>query len=86
MSRKVKQSNSPCCVYDFTLFDEVTQLTVRNVLKTICKKYCFQLEKGDKTGRQHFQGRISLMTKKRESEIVKILALDWKKISCFRYF
>lgn len=68
-----------CCVYDFTLFDEVTVEAVREVLKKYCKQYCFQLEEGEETHRRHYQGRISLMVKKRQSELVKVLAFHWEK-------
>lgn len=67
---------SRCCVYDFTLFypkyweyDETDEayhtgiLFIRNTLMAECKKYCFQLEKGEKTGRYHLQGRFSLKEK-----------------------
>ena len=59
-----KKTASPCCVYDFTLFDEITQAEVRKTLSILCKKYCFQLEKGEQTEKLHFQGRMSLKNKK----------------------
>ena len=60
-----------CCVYDFTLFDEITPQNLRIKLKEYCKKYCFQREKGEKTDKLHYQGRLSLKLKKRESELIK---------------
>lgn len=67
---------SRCCVYDFTMWypkDYVPVLdsdqylegikTTRRILEDIGKKYCFQLEKGEKSGRYHLQGRFSLKMK-----------------------
>lgn len=72
-----KTISNACCVYDFTLFDEISTTDVRNELKKHCKKYCFQKEKGDKTGVIHYQGRFSLKIKKRLNEAIKLL--DWDK-------
>ncbi len=33
---------------------------VHNLLRNHCKKYTFQLESGDTTGNEHYQGRLSL--------------------------
>jgi len=77
-SSKASVDNA-CCVYDFTLFDELEVQTVRDVLGKYCKKYCFQLEKGEATGRPHYQGRISLKIKKRQSELIKQLKPYWRK-------
>lgn len=75
-----KTAQSACCVYDFTLFDELSAQKIRDTLKDISKKYCFQLEKGEKTERLHFQGRLSLKIKKREGELIKELKkLGWEK-------
>lgn len=62
------------CTYDFTLFDEISIIGIRNTLKEVAKKYAFQQEKGEETGRLHFQGRISLKVKKRQPELIKILS------------
>lgn len=37
------------------------------------------MERGEKTEKKHYQGRFSLLVKKRQSEIIKILALEFKK-------
>ena len=75
-----KKTASPCCVYDFTLFDEITQAEVRKTLSILCKKYCFQLEKGEQTEKLHFQGRMSLKNKKRMTELINQLKeLGWTK-------
>lgn len=76
--------NNSCCVYDFTSFDveERSIKYIRDDLDLICKKYCFQIEKGEKTGTIHYQGRFSLMHKKRKSEIIKILReYGWDKFN-----
>lgn len=69
-------------VYDFTLkvtwckFSDgeyVTQIGFNEViteLRKICKKYAFQLEKGEE-GYLHFQGRFSLKKKVRKEQMFK---------------
>lgn len=43
-----------------------------------CKKWTFQLEKGEDTGKFHFQGRISLKNKTRLSTMIKThLGFHW---------
>lgn len=65
------------CVYDFTIHEVRPAEELRELLKEHCKKYCFQLEEGEKTHKQHYQGRISLKTKKRLPAAAKIFA-GWK--------
>lgn len=65
-------------VYDFTLSasdeDYSLQATkIKQGLSDIAKKYAFQLEKGD-TGYIHWQGRISLIKKRRINEAIKLFA------------
>lgn len=76
---KKESQQSACCSYDFTLFDETSEQEIRKLLNEITKKYCFQLEKGEETGKLHFQGRFSLKIKKRKSEAIKLLAKKWQK-------
>nr|WRJ70058.1 viral replication protein-like protein [Oceanusvirus sp.] len=45
---------------------------LRAVLKKLGKKYAFQFEKGDETGYEHWRGQVSLIKKKRHSEIMKL--------------
>jgi hypothetical protein len=54
-----------CYVWDFTLkYDaDVTLNTLKDSLRTKCKKWAFQLERSD-TGYEHYQGRISLIKRK----------------------
>jgi len=46
----------------------------KNYLKRIGKHYVFQVEKGD-SGYEHYQGRLSLIKKRRYSDKMKILEL-----------
>lgn len=61
-------------VYDFTLKKTapMTETCVMDFLKIHCKKYGFQHEKGDIGGYEHYQGRVSLVTK---SSILKVIKL-----------
>lgn len=58
-------------VYDFTLAnrDEFNEHDIIPVLKDYCKKWGFQFEVTD-DGYEHYQGRISLMKKKRITEMM----------------
>lgn len=74
-----KTTYNACCVYDFTLFDDTSVQNIRKVLTDLCKKYTFQLEKGEKKGTLHYQGRFSLKIKKRKTEIITMLRkLGWQ--------
>ena len=54
-----------CYVWDFTLKynADVTLNTLKDSLRTKCKKWAFQLERSD-SGYEHYQGRISLIKRK----------------------
>lgn len=54
-----------CYVFDITLSQRLypDQSSVAAALKPWCKKYVFQLEKGEKTGFMHYQCRVSLIKK-----------------------
>lgn len=63
--------NNPVTTYDFTCHN-MNDMTVderaediKKILKQHCKKWGFQYEKGEKTGKFHFQGRFSLLKKAR---------------------
>ena len=64
-----------CYCYDFTLKYEESlngdYRIIRNHLKQICKKGVFQLEKGLDADYIHWQGRFSLMKKKRLHALIK---------------
>lgn len=68
MFHVVKMTN-PVFVYDFTL-PECDREIVENWLKDKCKKWCFQLEQGEKSGYRHYQGRFSLKVKDRLSTLI----------------
>lgn len=66
-----------CYIWDFTLKSE--KIKDENILKDNlrlkCKKWNFQLEKGE-GGYEHYQGRISLIKKKSLSAIIKFFKVD----------
>ena len=62
----------PCCTYDFTCHDtDIPYTDIKDELKKHCKKWAFQLEKGENTGKDHYQGRFSLKLKNRLTWLVK---------------
>lgn len=55
------------CNWDFTLKDTGQSIEdLKRELKTHCKNWTFQKEKGKETGYEHFQGRVSLKLKSRK--------------------
>lgn len=65
-------SQVPCCCYDFRWnAKEVSHDTILKRLKGIAKRFVFQREEGD-SGYEHFQGRMSLIKKKRKFELIKL--------------
>lgn len=81
-SARTGTKENACCVFDFTLFqtENNTHKQIIKDIKELVKAYCFQLEKGSKTNKQHYQGRFSLKEKKREHQVIKILKdLGWEK-------
>jgi len=75
------KQESPCCVWDLTLPEsqeinrKVIPTELLNWMKKHCKKWCFQLEKGNE-GYRHFQCRMSLKTKVRLNQVVGYLKSD----------
>lgn len=64
---------SACCVWDFTIPNMNNKREkIMELLESTCKKWCFQLEKGDQTGHLHFQGRLSLKVRARETSVRKM--------------
>lgn len=58
-----------CFMYDVTLKAEgITVQVLHEKLRLWCKRYVFQLEKGD-SGYVHYQMRVSLIKKRRAAEI-----------------
>lgn len=76
MPKDAKVKTSQCNVFDFTLSEEYggSPAAVIEALRPFCKKYAFQLEQGSTTGFRHFQGRVSLISKKRQGELRKFMA------------
>ncbi len=65
---------SGIAVWEYRINAEgVTPEQVIASLEGVAKKYVFQLEKGDENGYLHYQGRISLIKKRRYAEKVKHL-------------
>ena len=62
--------------FDITIpkseFDSHNELGL--ALKEWAKSYCFQLEKGEKTGYEHWQCRVRLIKKKRLTEVIEQIA------------
>jgi len=70
--------DSPCAVWDFTLKAEgLTPQEVGEYLRSKCKKYAYQLERGEATGYMHYQGRVSLHKKVRLSGLLS-LCNEWE--------
>lgn len=66
-------------VFDFTLpSDGVTHDDIIKALRGLCKKYAFQEEKSD-SGYVHYQGRVSLIKKRREGQARKL----FREHKCF---
>lgn len=66
-------STSLCAVYDFRANRDTYELSqITDWLKRNAKKWCFQLERGD-TGYEHWQGRFSLMKKRRKHELMALM-------------
>lgn len=74
-------AQNPVCVYDFTLSHEkiMEHERIRLALKKWAKKWTFQLEKAD-SGYLHWQGRLSLIKKRRQNEIQKLMQEDLPSI------
>lgn len=78
--KEVNLSNAAVCVWDFTLFDNIDAMTIQDTLAIYCKKWAFQKEKGNKTGKVHWQGRFSLKTRNRRTPLINIFSSihNWK--------
>ncbi|WP_445718333.1 hypothetical protein [Flavobacterium sp.] len=64
--------NSQCACYDFRYnADGISSDMIKKWLKGIAKRYVFQQEVGD-SGYNHFQGRLSLVKKRRKHEALKL--------------
>lgn len=63
---------SATCVWDFTVPKEIEYIELAKLLDKHCKKWCFQLESGETTEYEHYQGRFSLKLKKRLKQLKEI--------------
>lgn len=75
-----------CKVWDFTAHLTDPRITKDKILQLCNKtaKWCFQLEKGNKTGALHFQGRFTLHTKDRKTGVIRFfenLPIDFSPTS-----
>lgn len=75
-----KAKSGPVAVFDFTLPSEgITPAAIIQGLTGLCKKYAFQEEKSD-SGYLHYQGRVSLIKKRREG----VARSSFKREPCFK--
>lgn len=66
-------TENACAMWDFRCNGEgLAHTEIIKQLKKICKRFTFQLEKGDTTNYIHYQGRISLIKKHRKNELMKM--------------
>ena len=71
---------NPVAVYDFRVnADGLTEDVIKSSLKRIAKHWVFQEERGD-TGYMHYQGRFSLIKKRRKSELLRL----WTELNLFK--
>lgn len=67
--------------WDFTLsYKEQDHEELINSLRASCKKWVFQLEKGE-SGYEHYQGRLSLIKKKTQSSLINFFKSNYP---CFQ--
>lgn len=82
-TKEMAVPKSAIAVWDFTWFppEGVDENFVIERLKQIAKKWCFQLEECPETKKLHYQGRMSLKTKKRLKQAVEALDLKGAHLS-----
>lgn len=65
---------SPLAMYDLTVpCDRYTREQITDFMRTYCKRWCFQQESGAESGYVHYQCRISLISKKRLSNMITFM-------------
>lgn len=65
------------CRWAFTLHGENVESKVDSLkesLGLVCRRWVFQLERGEESGKVHIQGRISLKKARRVTEMQKVIA------------
>ena len=78
MPRRDVDHHSPVAVYDFTFFGPKggslpDYESFIKLLQPLAKRWVFQLEACPETDRHHFQGRMSLIKKRRQPELCGVL-------------
>lgn len=69
---------SPLAMYDLTIPSQRYNLDqVTTFCRTYCKRWCFQLEQGNNTNYNHYQARISLISKKRNDTMINWISKDY---------
>ena len=67
-----KTTTGPICVWDITIPMDKTDIgALKGMCGELCKKWCFQLEKGKTTGYLHWQCRVSLHDKLRKDQMIQ---------------
>lgn len=83
--------DNPLAMYDITTSIENSKITKEEMIQKlhkIAKRWCFQIEKGKKTGFMHYQVRLSLKVKQRFSSLLKNLPFvgRWSRTSNPTYY
>lgn len=67
-----KSKEVPCAVWDLTICMESTPVpALKATFNELFKKWVFQLERGAESGYMHYQCRVSVSPKKRQSAMIK---------------
>ena len=67
-------TKNPVCGWDFTVRAEGIEVEqVISFMTEYCKRWCFQKEKGEETGYEHYQCRVSMKVKVRDTGMNKLL-------------
>lgn len=78
MPSQQKRIEKPCAVYEVRYnrdaFEDWRAFGAE--MAKYAKKWVVQLEKGEQTGYEHWQGRLSLIKKKRKSELIALCNQD----------
>jgi len=73
MQTDVMPQDIACYVWDLTIKQgELTPDDIHAKFRALCKKYTFQLEKGEETGYMHYQCRVSLAKKARLGTVIEL--------------
>lgn len=79
-AQRQKMTNQ-CATWEFRMSEaKTTKEEILVWLKDYAKHYVFQLEKGD-TGYKHYQGSFSLVKKRRKTELLKLLTVQFEHLA-----